>query len=1120
MADRATELRAILEGVRARWMRRALLRSWALGAVTAAGMVGVGLLAIALLAHQGVPLLIVVMMVGALVGVSLAFAVAPARRPPSDRQVARFIEEQAGHLDEVLVTAVDKSTSQAGPVVDLLVADAIRAARNADLGSVVPPDSVQRAGLGALVGTAVFLAAMWFFAPFAARAVAVAGAYVWPSHYAIAVSPGSIKVREGKPVTITATVHGMDGGITPRITVGRGDAARSASMAPGTAADQFTITLNNITTSFPYVVSAGAATSAEFAVEVIRPIRVTRIDVTYDYAAGAGLASHTEQDGGDIFAPAGTKVRLSVTADKPIAKGALALDDGQAIAMSGHNQVMAGEFTVAKDGSYRVTLDDVDGLSNEGGVEYFIRTLNDRPPDVRIVRPAGDKRVSPLEEVVIEAKADDDYGIKSLELVVKSAAGTEKVIPLGRGSTPGATASGEHTVYLEDLRVAPGDVVTYYARATDVGKGRRSTESRSDIFFLEVKPYEEEFVASESQGGSGMQEQQTGLEELIAQQKDIMAATWKLDARARRGGAAALSPRDVRAVGEAQGALRNKTSEVAAEIAGQLAAQRRRLGPQTRGLVRPDQDPLPKAIDAMGRAAGELERVRVAPALPYEEEALAELLKAAADVRRRQVAMQQARGGGSNGNREQPDLSTLFDQELRKRQATNYEQQSTTEDAKAGEQDAQDPLAQIRELARRQEALSQQQRDLANQRDPANAAEMRRQLDKLTRDQEALRKQAEELSRQMQSAQGASGAQGTGSQGANSARQQLKDATEQMRQAAGDLRNQDPKQASANGAKAGAQLRGLEQQLQSARPDERRRAMGDLQLEARQLADAQRRLGSEASRAAAGAAGEDTRRRLAGEQERLADRAQRLGQSVKDMASAATEPGAKQAIGEAGKALDAQNVPGRMRESAQALRGSTGGSPAPGAKDRGVEAEQIARALDGMADQLGAAGGDRDAESAKLSDQLGRTRQLRDRLDRLQRSMEQLAQGNGAAKGDVERQLQEAQQLAQQMSRDMPGFDKNGTTPEQWQRSLSSPGTEAFKQDFAKWESLKKNLQVALERSEAQLSDQLRAHETRERLNAGRHDGVSDTYRSLVERYYQSLAAPRAPKAPKAPGRR
>ena len=89
-------------------------------------------------------------------------------------------------------------------------------------------------------------------------------------------------------------------------------------------------------------------------------------------------------------------------------------------------------------------------------------------------------------------------------------------------------------------------------------------------------------------------------------------------------------------------------------------------------------------------------------------------------------------------------------------------------------------------------------------------------------------------------------------------------------------------------------------------------------------------------------------------------------------------------------------------------------------------------------------------------------------------------------------------------------MEKGGTTPEQWQRSVSAPGTEAFKQDFAKWESLKKNLLVALDQTESQLSDQLRARENRERLNAGRHDAVADTYRALVDRYYQSLAAPRA----------
>ena len=163
--------------------------------------------------------------------------------------------------------------------------------------------------------------------------------------------------------------------------------------------------------------------------------------------------------------------------------------------------------------------------------------------------------------------------------------------------------------------------------------------------------------------------------------------------------------------------------------------------------------------------------------------------------------------------------------------------------------------------------------------------------------------------------------------------------------------------------------------------------------------------------------------------------------------------------------------------------------------------------------------------SAKLSDQLGRAQELRDRLDKVQRSMEQLAQGSPGAQGspsnealkhDLEQQLQDAQALSQQMARDLPGFEKGGATPEQWQRSVSSPGTEAFKQDFAKWESLKKNLQVALERTESQLSEQLRVRETRERLNAGRHDAVSDTYRALVDRYYQSLAVPRSSKAPKA----
>ena len=52
---------------------------------------------------------------------------------------------------------------------------------------------------------------------------------------------------------------------------------------------------------------------------------------------------------------------------------------------------------------------------------------------------------------------------------------------------------------------------------------------------------------------------------------------------------------------------------------------------------------------------------------------------------------------------------------------------------------------------------------------------------------------------------------------------------------------------------------------------------------------------------------------------------------------------------------------------------------------------------------------------------------------------------------------------------------------------------------------------MALENVESQVSDQLRARENKERLNAGGHSAVSESYRELVERYYRSLAAPRKP---------
>jgi hypothetical protein len=109
---------------------------------------------------------------------------------------------------------------------------------------------------------------------------------------------------------------------------------------------------------------------------------------------------------------------------------------------------------------------------------------------------------------------------------------------------------------------------------------------------------------------------------------------------------------------------------------------------------------------------------------------------------------------------------------------------------------------------------------------------------------------------------------------------------------------------------------------------------------------------------------------------------------------------------------------------------------------------------------------------------------------------------------DVNEQMRQAARLAEGLRRDVPGMQAPNSD-EGWWRSFSAPGTEAFKQDFSRWESLKKNLLVALEGVETKLSAELREHENKQRLNAGGHDAVSESYRSLVEKYYRSLASPR-----------
>lgn len=1159
MGDRYSELSALVARVTRRWRTFTALGAWT-RAAAAGALVLAAAWAIGRFAHADGGALILLWGAAAVLTCGVwAWMLLPLKQAPRDLQVARFIEERCPELEDALVTAIGHGSAAAAQSMAAAVAeDAVRRARLLDIDQVISRAALRRTALQAAAASlALGIATFLSLAP-VGQAARLLSLYMFPHRLGVEVLPGDVKVRAGESVRVVAKLSTGDA-IVPVLRAGSDEEWRDIAMEKGP--DGFAVLLEGVQRSFRYAVTAAGASSREYAVTVLHRPRVERIDLHYVYPPAFGMAPRREEDGGDIYGPAGTRVRVTVHADKPVRQAALNLTEGGVVRLVERSGALEGELTITEDDAYRIALADADGLTSEGDTEYFIRTLQDRPPDVRIIRPASDRQVTPLEEVAIESRADDDFGIASLDLVYSIPGGPERAVPFSR-SGKGTTVTGRRTLYLEDLRVRPGDVVAYYARARDGGRGKRSSEARSDIFFLEVTPFEEEFVASQTQGGGGGGGgDEQGLEDLIQAQKDIVTATWNLDRRGRESGG--RSPQDIRTVARAQQELRTRTTTMLRGM--QRATDIRRRRPAGGAAAPPNPDAMAeavgRAVTAMGTAHEQLEALKTAGALPHEMTALNELLRAQAEVRRREIAQQASGGGGSGNNRRQQDMSSLFDRELSKQQQTNYETPSGRE-MRDEPQASDDVLDKVRDLAERQDALAESQRALARNRASVPEEERRRELERLTREQSELRRQAEALAqeieraqqRQQQSGRGAQsgqgqsgqgqGGQGQGGQGGRgsqagqsaqaSERQQasraLQQAAEDMQGAANELRRENPEQASARGTRAAERLRDAEQRVRGAQPDDRRRAMGELQLESRQLADAERRLGSEATGARGGGDRADRARQRAAEQQRLADRAERLEDAVRQLAGGAdSDQQERGALSRALQEVERQRLSQRMREAARDERQAAGGQNAQAGQPGGAgqprgeaqiqrERQEIARGLESLADRLGAAAGE-GGTSQQVSEELSRLRRQREELAALDRQLSQLREQGGDPKtGQDGRDGQPGQsgqtaggsgawaaasELLEELRRESRGDvpEMDGFNP-----GRSAPGTEGWKQDFEKWDQLKVQVAAALERAERSAADRLREQQSRDRLNAGTTQSVPEQYRRLIEKYYRALA--------------
>jgi hypothetical protein len=666
---------------------------------------------------------------------------------------------ERGHpeFEQRLMTFAEKEAAadeQSGLFLELLAADTLKVAESEQ---AQPAGLVPQRRLGWLLGGAVVCAAVLVWLVAARPGFMGYGAsLLWtgphkdvPPIYLIKVSPGNAAVRRNSDQMVTAQVIGL----TPEkvdLYARYGSASKwePVAMQPAMGSGGYQFLFAGLPENVEYYVAAGAAQSKHYTFRVVDLPAVKQIQVTYHYPKWTGLQTVSEEHGGDLRALEGTDAELTVTMTSPLKDGMIVLDGGQPLKLAGgEGNKYTGTIHMDKDGAYHVAAVD-EGQQVRLSEDYFISTSKANPPMVAIDRPTGDYRASPIEEVTVGVKAGADFGLTHVSLHYSVNGGPEQTVSILK--LPGAKdAGGTTTLNLEDYKLAPGDVVSLYAIAKDA-----HAETKTEIGFIQVDPFEREFSQSQQSGGGGGGGGgggQQGQTDIARREKELIEATWKQqnDKTASADKAAATG----KLLAEAQMKLKEQA------IALSMRMQSRDLSEANEEFNSFDKN-MEIAAAGMQPAAEKLGAMQWQDAMPVEQKVLQALLRAEATLRKIEVAFGQrgSGAGGGGGGSAGRDLASLFDLEM-DTEKNQYETAPTGSAKEQEEKKVDDALAKLDALAKRQDELAQKQ---GNQ---AQTFQQRWQ-------QEMLRREAEQLQREMEQMPGQQGQSGQQGQQSASGQQQ------------------------------------------------------------------------------------------------------------------------------------------------------------------------------------------------------------------------------------------------------------------------------------------------------------------------------------------------------------
>ena len=766
-------------------------------------------------------------------------------------QLSNSIEQKFEDLDASLMTAIGQRREPGKPP-GFLEQDVIRTAVNHSYihrwTSVVPGWQFLALPFAGAIGLVSFCAAMiylaWFAkAPLDIDRVAFSDAVVDKLNYEIRVEPGNTEVEKGSSLLVLAR-FGQSIPPDANLVVTRENGEQDIlPMSKSLDDPVFGGRILAINSPVSYRVEYASFETDEFDISTFEFPRMVRADATLDYPDYTERQNRVIQDVRRINAVQGTLAKFDLFLNKPIESAKLIPENSDESillpqASSEDQKKLTIEIPMDKSQKYTLQLVDKRERTNRTPPKFTLNVSVNKPPSLKLLTPSRDIQASALEEVVLSANTWDDFGVKQFGVSYGIAGKDDYDVVLASDIVAKKREQREHLLQLEELKAKPDDLVSYFFWAEDLGPDGNVRRTSSDMFFAEVRHFDEIY----RQGNAPTQQQQQQQQqqqsqnsqqagELAELQKQIINATWKLVRRENETKPSGQFDEDVSLVSQSQTSALQKLGELDSQLED----------PDSKKFVGEVRSFMNEAVVHLNNAIEESDPGELRSALSREKAAYQGLLRLRA--REHEVTMQQQASQSQSSqstNRQQQQL----DQLNLKRDENPYEDERTAQPESEQETESREDrqvLNRLRELAQRQEDLNARIKELQSAleeaEDEAEREEIERRLKSLREQQEQLLRDTEELSERMN--------QDVNQERMSEESEQLEESRDRQQRALEALEEGQISRAAAEGTRAERELKELRDEFQNRTAGQfaedmrnMRREAQDLEEEEKEIADA------------------------------------------------------------------------------------------------------------------------------------------------------------------------------------------------------------------------------------------------------------------------------------------